>query len=75
MDPNRMAQKSLYEKIYTKRVRGRPKLRRFDAREYLRIMKVKDWIFTEMDRDAWRLFVQEAQSHKGLYSLCVCACV
>jgi hypothetical protein len=42
MDANRMTRKTLYEKIYTKRERGRPKLRWFgDVREDLRILKVK----------------------------------
>jgi hypothetical protein len=41
-----MPRKILYEKIYTKRVRGRPKLRwSDDVREDLRILKVKDWRF------------------------------
>jgi hypothetical protein len=67
MDANRMPQKILYEKIYTKRVTGSPKLRWFDdIREDLRISKVKDWRSTAMDRDAWRLLVQEAKAHKGL---------
>jgi hypothetical protein len=73
MDANRMSQKILYKKIYTKRVRGRPKLRWFDdVREDLRILKVKDWRFTVMDRDAWRLLVQEAKAHNGLQSQLVC---
>jgi hypothetical protein len=50
-----------------KRVRGRPNLRwSDDAREHLRILKVKDWRSTAMDRDAWRLLVQEAKAHKEL---------
>jgi hypothetical protein len=67
MDANRMLRKILYEKIYTKRVIGRPKLRRFDdVRKDLRILEVKDWGSTAMDRDAWRLLAQEAKAHKGL---------
>jgi hypothetical protein len=53
--------------MYTKIVRDRPKLRRFDdVREELRIMKAKDWRSAEMGRAAWRLLVQEAKAHKGL---------
>jgi hypothetical protein len=67
-DANRMPQKILYEKIYAKRVRGRTKLRSFDdVREDLRILKVKDLRSTVRDRNAWRLFVQEAKAHKGLW--------
>jgi hypothetical protein len=52
MDANRMPRKILYEKIYTKRAIGRPKLRWFDdVREDLRILKVKDCESTAMDRD------------------------
>jgi hypothetical protein len=41
MDANKMPRKILYEKIYTKRVTGRPKSRWFDdVREDLRILKV-----------------------------------
>jgi hypothetical protein len=46
-----MDAKILYEKIYTKRVRGTSKLRWFDdVRKDLRILKVKDWRSTAMDR-------------------------
>jgi hypothetical protein len=61
-----VTRKILYEKIYTKRVRGRPKLRWFDVREDLGILKVEDWRSTVMDRDAWMLLVQEAMANKGL---------
>jgi hypothetical protein len=61
MDANRMPRKILYEKIYTKRVRGRPKMRWFDD-----VSEVKGCRSTERDRDAWRLLVQEARAHKGL---------
>jgi hypothetical protein len=67
MDANRISRKILCEKIYTKRVIGRPKLRWFDdVREDLRILKVKDWGPTARDRNAWRLLAQEAKAHKGL---------
>jgi hypothetical protein len=67
MNANRIPWKILYEKIYAKRVRGRPKLRWFYVvREDLRILKVKDWRSTAMDRDAWKLLVQEAKVHNGL---------
>jgi hypothetical protein len=53
MDANRMPRKTLYGKIYTKRITGRPTGRWFDdVKKDLRILKVKDWRSTEMDRDA-----------------------
>jgi hypothetical protein len=52
MDANKIPQKILHEKLYTKRVRERPKLRWSDVREDLRIVKVKDCRSTAMDRDA-----------------------
>jgi hypothetical protein len=62
-----MPQKILYERTYTKRVRGGQKLRWFDyVRKDLRILKVEDWRSNVIDRDAWRLLVQEAKVHKGL---------
>jgi hypothetical protein len=67
MDANRMPRKILYEKIYTERLRGRPKLRWFDdVKEDLRMLKVKDWRSTAMGCDAWSLFVQEAKVYKVL---------
>jgi phosphoglycolate phosphatase-like HAD superfamily hydrolase len=65
MDAKRMSRKILYEKIYTKIVRGRPKLRWFDdVREDLRTLKIKDWRCTAMPRDVWTLLMQEAKAHK-----------
>jgi hypothetical protein len=67
MDANRILRKILYEKIYIKLVRGRPEFRWFDdVGEDLGILKVKGWRSTAMDRDAWRLLVQETKAHKGL---------
>jgi hypothetical protein len=37
-----------------------------DIREDLRILEVKDRRSTAMDRDAWRLLVQEAKAYRGL---------
>jgi hypothetical protein len=44
----------------------KPKIRWFDdVRGDLRILKAKDWRCTAMDKDAWRLLVQEAKAHRG----------
>jgi hypothetical protein len=49
MDANRMPRKILYDKIYTKRVRVRPRLRWFDdVREDLRILKAEAGIVREL---------------------------
>jgi hypothetical protein len=37
-----------------------------DVREDPRILKIKDWRSIAMDRDDWRLLVQEAKAHRGL---------
>jgi hypothetical protein len=61
MNANIMPLKILREKINTKGIRSRLKLRWFDiVREDFRILKVKEWGSTAMDRDAWRLLVKEA---------------
>jgi hypothetical protein len=66
-DVERMTRKILYQKIYTRRVRGVPKLRWFDdVTEDLRILKVEDWRSTATDRDACRLLVQKNKAHNRL---------
>jgi hypothetical protein len=53
-----MPRKMLYEKIYSERVEVE---QNWDGS----MMSEKTWS-TAMDRDAWRLLVQEAKAHKGL---------
>jgi hypothetical protein len=43
-----------------------------DVRVDLRILKVKDWRSTALDRDVWRLLVQEVKAHNGLQRQLVC---
>jgi hypothetical protein len=34
---------------------------------YLRVMRIKQWMEKMIDREQWRLVVEEAKSHPGLY--------
>jgi hypothetical protein len=65
MNETAMPKRMLQGKIHTKK-RGRPRLRWLeDAHDDLRKMKVKGW-GRKMNREDWRLIVQEAKAHSEL---------
>ena len=54
-------------KIYTRRRRGRPKVKGLDdVQEDLRAMGIEGWRRNAQDRDLWRRTAQEAKAHEGL---------
>jgi hypothetical protein len=67
MEGSRMPKRVIREKIYTRRKRGRPKVRWLDdVQEDLREIRTEGWRRKAQDRDQRRRIVQEAKAHVGL---------
>jgi transcription termination factor 2 len=67
MEDSRMPKRVTREKMYTRRKRGRPKVRWLDdVQEDLREMEIEGWRRKAEERDQWRRTTQEAKAHVGL---------
>jgi hypothetical protein len=67
MEDSRMPKRVMRQKIYTRRKRGRPKVRwQDDVQEYLREMGIEGYRSKAHYRDQWRRTAQEAKAHVGL---------
>ena len=67
MKGSRMTKRVMREKIYTRKIRGRPKVRWLDdVQEDLREMGIEGWRRKAQDRDQWRRIAQEAKADVGL---------
>jgi hypothetical protein len=67
MEDSRMPKRVIRQKIYTRRKRGRPKVRWLDdVQENLREVGIEGWRRKAQDRDQRRRIAQEAKAHVGL---------
>jgi hypothetical protein len=67
MEDSRMPKRVMREKIYTKRKRGRPKVRWLDdVQEDLRGMEIEGWRRKAENRNQWKRIAQEAKAYVGL---------
>jgi hypothetical protein len=67
MEDSRMPKRLMRKKIYTRRKRGRPKVRWLDDVQVdLQAMGIERWRGKAQDRDLWRRIAQEAKAHEGL---------
>jgi transcription termination factor 2 len=67
MEDSRMPKRVMREQIYTRRKRGRPKVRWLDdVQEDLGEMGIEGWRRKAQDKDQRRRIAQEAKAHVGL---------
>jgi hypothetical protein len=67
MEDNAMLKRMIKGKLYSKRRKGRPRMRWLDNVESdLKKMKVKGWKEQMRDREQWRVVVEQAKAHPGL---------
>jgi hypothetical protein len=67
MEDNAMPKTMLKARLYSKRRKGRSRMRWLDDVESdLKKMKVKGWKDKMRNTEQWRLVVEEAKAHPGL---------
>jgi hypothetical protein len=67
MEDSRIPKRVMRDKVYTRRKRGRPKVRWLDDfQEDLREMGIEGWRRKAQDKHQWRRIAQEAKAHVGL---------
>jgi hypothetical protein len=67
MEEKAMPKRMIKGRLYSKRRKGRPRMRWLDDVESdLKEMKVKGWKEKMRNRKQWRLVVKEAEAHPGL---------
>jgi hypothetical protein len=67
MEDSRMHKRVMRQKIYSRRKRGRPKVRGLDdVQEDLGEMGTERWRRKAQDKGKWRRIAQEAKNHEGL---------
>jgi hypothetical protein len=67
MEDNAMPKRMLKASLYSKRRKGRPRMRWLDdAESDLKKMKVKGWKEKMRNREQWRPVVEEAKAHPRL---------
>jgi hypothetical protein len=66
MEDNSMPKRMLKGRLYSRRKKGRPRMRWLEEVENnLKRMKVKGWREKMGNREQWRLVVKEAKAHQG----------
>jgi hypothetical protein len=67
MEDNAMPKRMIKGRLYSKRRKGRPRMRwPDDVESDLKKMKMKGWKEKMRDRKQWRLVVEEAKAQPGL---------
>jgi hypothetical protein len=67
MEDNAMPKRRLKGRLYSKRRKGRPRMRWLDdVQSDFKKMEVKGWKEKMRDREQWRQVVEEAKAHPGL---------
>jgi hypothetical protein len=67
MEVGAMPRKTKEGRLFIGRRKGRPRLRWMDDVVDLKAMKIMQWMEKTKDREQWRLVVEEARAHPGLW--------